>query len=185
MLVQGALQQQASEPDLREGDQAILDYLSKSGVGLSFQGIRRGMGIHQETLARSLKRLVDQGLVIKQKNVYSPAYSSSEDSANWYVLIESVLPFDVDPSKIASSLSAKWFSDLRWFGSSDDGSRLVWTTSDGKIKIRLEFVGNEVLVETDAYGEGDLSTAIRYAHTLFDQVAKTLSGRGYSAGRCN
>ncbi|MEM3670124.1 MAG: helix-turn-helix domain-containing protein [Thermoprotei archaeon] len=179
--MQRTLQSQ-TRPLVSDGrDREILDFILRSGVELSFQGIRRGMGIHQEALSRGLKRLQEQGLIVKRDNVYTPVGGMLKESSQWYVIIESVLPFDISVSDLSEAMAGKWFDGLRWFGASSDGSKLIWTTPDGLVKLRVQFVGNELIIETDAYGSERLSAAIRQAHTLFDHVAKLLVKTGGSS----
>jgi hypothetical protein len=118
------------------------------------------------------------GLVSKVGDEYVVVPNAPNPSPDWYVVIESVLPINVDPQQVALAMKDKWFRDLRWLGSSDDGKRLVWISLDGSIRIMVCFVENEVVVETDAYSGDRLAQAIRLSHTVFEYLSKIVS-RGH------
>jgi DNA-binding Lrp family transcriptional regulator len=175
MALQKTAQLTVELNDLSDTDRLILELIMKSGLGISFQGLKRALGIHQESLSRGLKRLIQLGLIIKRDADYVAARRSTAQMPEWYVVIESVLPRDADKDSLFALLRNKWFKDLRWFGSSQDGKSLVWTTVGGDIKIMVKFVDNDVLVETDAVSGENVSLAIKLAHTVFEHLSRALS----------
>jgi len=161
--------------DLSQTDRQVYEFLLNSGLRLSFQGLKRSLRIHQESLSRSLKRLVEMGLVSKVGDEYAAERSAVDSAADWYVVIESVLPYNVSFQKVAEAMREKWFRELRWLGASSDGKRLVWISEDGSIKIMVRFVDNEVVVETDAHTSDRAAEAIRLAHIVFEHLSKIVS----------
>jgi len=56
---------------LGEVDGKVLQMMAASAdTNFSFQGLKRGLQVHQEKLSRSLSRLSSQGLVYKQDSGY-------------------------------------------------------------------------------------------------------------------
>ena len=165
----------ADSGDLSQTDRQVYEFMLNSGLRLSFQGLRRSLRIHQESLSRSLKRLVDMGLVSKVGDEYVVEHSPVDSASDWYVVIESVLPYNVDVQGVASAMKEKWFRDLRWLGASADGRRLVWISVDGSIKVMVRFVDNEVVVETDAYTSDKVTQAIKLSHEVFEHLSKIVS----------
>src|SRR5579862_1000415 len=101
---------------------------------LSFQGIKRKLGLHQETLSRSLHRLQRDGFVERLDHAYriSPkgVHTIGDDKSRLnplskmepvdpysVSLLRAKLPSDVSTSELVNSLSFKWFGNLRWLGS--------------------------------------------------------------------
>ncbi|MEM0272576.1 MAG: hypothetical protein QW514_08555 [Thermoprotei archaeon] len=168
----------AESVDLSQTDRQVYEFMLNSGLRLSFQGLRRSLRIHQESLSRSLKRLVELGLVSKVGDEYVVKQHGADSAYEWYVVIESVLPYNVNVQSVALAMKEKWFKDLRWLGMSLDGRSLVWTSVDGSIKIMVRFVDNQVVVETDAYTSDKLTQAIRLSHTVFEHLSKIVSKGG-------
>lgn len=164
-----------AEGDLSQTDRQVYEFMLNSGLRVSFQGLKRSLRIHQESLSRSLKRLMELGLVSKVGDEYVVEQAPAESASDWYVVIESVLPYNVSHQAVAAAMKEKWFRELRWLGSSTDGRRLVWISDDGSIKIMVRFLDNEVVVETDAYMGEKLTRAIRLAHTVFEHLSKIVS----------
>lgn len=161
--------------ELNQTDRQVYEFMLNSGLRVSFQGLKRSLRLHQESLSRSLKRLIEMGLVAKVGDEYVVEQPPSDSTSDWYVVIESVLPYNVSPESIAAAMREKWFRGLRWLGASPDGRRLVWISEDGSIKIMVRFVDNEVVVETDAYTGERVTQAIRLAHTVFEHLSKLVS----------
>ncbi len=179
---------------------AVAKEFDKSGI-FAFQGVKRKLGLHQETLSRSLRRLERDGFVERLGNSYrlsekGRSLLSSElsvlqdfsahgdvqysDSAYSVPLLRAVLPPDANLSEVLSALEHKWFGNLRWFGSSrgkDAGSsRLVWVTEDGKLKITATITSDSILIECFPSTSQNMAEGIRAAYQLFDHLYKALRG---------
>jgi DNA-binding PadR family transcriptional regulator len=166
----------------------------------SFQGIKRKLGLHQETLSRSLHRLQRDGFVERLDHAYriSPKgvhtigdYKSGLnslakiDSVDPYSvsLLRAKLPPDVNTSDLVNSLSYKWFGNLRWLGSTQtpDSATLSWITDDSGQKISVRIKEDLLTIETFPTSQDSISDATRSAFELFDHVSKALRNAGRSA----
>jgi hypothetical protein len=160
---------------------------------LSFQGIKRKLGLHQETLSRALHRLQRDGFVERLEHAYKispkglstishgkPPYPSKLDSVDPYPisLLHAKLPSDVNVSEIVESLSYRWFGNLRWLGSTQtpDSATLSWITSDTGLKISVRIKDDALTIETFPTSSNSVSEASRSAFQLFDLITKALKG---------
>jgi DNA-binding Lrp family transcriptional regulator len=165
---------------------------------LSFQGIRRKLGLHQETLSRALHRLQRDGFVERLEHAYriSPkgistigdnksALSPKMEMGDPYSvsLLRARLPSDVDIPELVNSLSYKWFGNLRWLGSTQapDSATLSWMTNDSGLKISIRIKEDVLTIETFPLGSTSVSDAARSAFELFDHVSKALKGSSRSS----
>lgn len=172
-------------------DLAILKAIgSEDAQQFSFQGIRRKLGLHQETLSRALHRLQRDGYV----RHFEHAYAISEKGQSTLseggkisnpvrqkdpysvVLLHSILPEDLDIQTLVDSISYKWFGNLRWLGSSQKSriSTLSWITNETGITISVRIQDSTLTIETDPGTSGAISEATRSAYELFDNISKAL-----------
>jgi hypothetical protein len=161
---------------------------------LSFQGIRRKLGLHQETLSRSLHRLQRDGFVERLDHAYriSPKGITSiagekprllslklEPPDPYAIsLLRARLPPDINIPELVNSLSYKWFGNLRWLGSTQtpESATLSWMTEDSGLKISVRLKEDVLTIETFPMGSDSVSEATRSAFELFDHVSKSLKG---------
>ncbi len=169
---------QALGMNLNEGD----------GARFSFQGIRRKLGIHQETLSRALRRLERDGFVVKDRREYAVsgkgeeiisrhAKSQEEHSEIYSIpILRTILPVDVDPSRLEESLNHKWFGNLRWFGSSrsENVTTLTWITEDGKMRLKAKISGGYLSIESEAISAKAMSEAVKAAYAIFHHVSEAV-----------
>ncbi len=163
---------------LRGSDRTVLGAIEKSGVGMTFQALRRATGLHQESLARSLKRLEEIGAVERREDHYFASRSrtgQAKSGGGWYAIVEGVLPYGFDKSIIIRDLRGRWFKNLRWYGADAVLSKLVWTNLGGSVKIALSFKDNDVMVSTDAATLEKVAEAILMAYQLFARVSEICS----------
>jgi DNA-binding transcriptional ArsR family regulator len=155
---------------------------------VSFQGMRRKLGLHQETLSRSLRRLERDGLVDKSQHDYKISKKgtevltrnktknthSSRDVIFPIPILRTILPTHATDLEIEGALSHKWFGNLRWYGSShnEDGTVLAWTTDDGKLKLSARISNGYLTVESQATTKESMESAIRAAYEIFDHISK-------------
>lgn len=157
---------------------------------LSFQGIRRKLGVHQETLSRALHRLQRDGYVERLEHAYKVSLkgmntilsgdlqSKAKAVPDPYsvVLLSAILPNDLNVQKLIDSLSFKWFGNLRWLGStmSAESATLSWITSETGLKISVRIRGNAIAIETYPIDSGSIAEATRSAFDLFDHISRAL-----------
>lgn len=131
------------------------------GFSFGFQGIRRRLDIHQQTLTIALKRLVKKRIIAKNddqeyfltkhggslvSNLFNndeakmrlPSYSKKNRFPSYEIEIK-VNPKTVEHKNFAKRLKGKWFSHYRYVGSSlsEDKSILEWITDDANYSARV------------------------------------------------
>lgn len=173
-------------------DLAVLQELANSfgdGGAVSFQGIRRKLGMHQETLSRALRRLERDGLIDKSEHDYKISKKGSEiltrgkgkasEHSIFHVIfpipiLRTILPPTATEFELERALSHKWFGSLRWYGSSsgEDGTILSWTTDDGKLRLSTRIANGYLTVESEATTKESMEIAIKAAYEIFDHVSK-------------
>ncbi|MFI5420747.1 MAG: MarR family transcriptional regulator, partial [Nitrososphaerales archaeon] len=143
---------------------------------LSFQGIKRKLGLHQETLSRALHRLQRDGFVERLEHAYkiSPKGLSTitHDDTGFHPKLEPVdpyavsllqakLPADASMNDIVDALSYRWFGNLRWLGSTlaRDSATLNWITSDSGLKISVKIKEDALTIETFPTSANSVSEA--------------------------
>jgi DNA-binding transcriptional ArsR family regulator len=144
--------------DLRNNDRKILSLLNEEiWSTYSFKALERKLDIHQQSLARALKRLRELDLVEKTPNGYkliekNSIFSSKEITGNnqseevaepettetrktrkrFNQLIQISIPIRNNTDQITNHLVGKWFGNLRWFGliQKETGITLQWIAVD-------------------------------------------------------
>lgn len=124
-------------------DDRILDLLQGLQGRMAFNGLRRKLGAHPESLSRALRRLEREGLVEHADGGYRSLSSVDGHPAAWESelrpLARVVLPRELDESTVIARLSGRWFGSLRWVGVVDrPGHRLLaWAHRDGSGAVLL------------------------------------------------
>ena len=184
--------------DFQANDKKVLSILNQdhdlNDSQYSFNGLVRKLGIHQQSLARSLHRLESAGLVEKTdygykltKNLDSIlvkksridlenlSKSMSHQYTKFEQIIQLFIPTNVKVEDVVNKLLGKWFGTLRWIGivEGDGGYVLQWASSD-KYHVNLKLVSRYAIVESDAQGEKLKSDATINAHRILEQITKLL-----------
>lgn len=184
--------------DFQANDKKVLSLLKQdSDINYSqytFNGLVRKLGIHQQSLTRSLHRLENAGLVKKTeygykltKNLDSVLVKKSRidlenlskrishQFAPFEQIIQLYIPTNVKVEDLVNKLLGKWFGTLRWIGivEGDGGYVLQWTSND-KYHINLKLVSRYAIVESDASGAKLKIEATINAHRILEQIAKLL-----------
>lgn len=157
---------------------------------ISFQGMKRKLGLHQETLSRALHRLQRDGYVERLEHAYKISQKGMStishvrprthvvESKDPYsvTLLSAKLPSEFNVDYLVNMLSYKWFGNLRWLGStqSSNSATLSWITSDTSLKISLRIKDDTLTIETYPRDSSSISVATRSAFELFDNVSRAL-----------
>lgn len=165
---------------------------------LSFQGIRRKLGLHQETLSRALHRLQRDGYVERHEHAYRVSLkgmntisfghhqSQAKVAPDPYsvVLLGAVLPNDLNVQNLIDSLCFKWFGNLRWLGStmSSDSATLSWITNETGLKISVRIRDDTIAIETYPRDARSIAEATRSAFDLFDHISRALRSSEKTSG---
>lgn len=173
--------QERNDLDLRSGDWQVLDAFHEES-NLAFQGLKRKLGMHQETLSRVLHRLENDHLVERTEDGYRLTQRGSKiinppirgQTTKSSKVLETYLPTDVSASEVISRLKYSWFSTLRWLGHSENDSEaiLTWVTEDGRTQVRARFKGNYLTIEIAADSGEKSNSAIKSAHELIARVIR-------------
>lgn len=147
---------QSSRLDVR-----VRDLLSEFPGPVAFQGLRRTLGVHPESLTRALRRLERDGEVQKTRDGYRlaeaetpsrrPTSPSSPQAPRWMEQprVELRLSPGEQASNLLGQLSARWFGEFRWVGSFEEGRRttLLWVSRDGQEQLGLELEGDLLRIQ--------------------------------------
>lgn len=197
--------------DLSELDRRILFLLNEQlGSTFTFKALERKLNIHQQTLTRSLKRLLELKLIIKS----SRGYQIKENNGAWLLSMEGdpldsfitdtevtrskksrkfkqflqiYLPIKVDIEALVSTLSGKWFGNLRWLGmvKKDTGYRLEWVAIDkysdeNLFKIVVNIVADYIIVESDAEDQEEKMDAMLSSNRIVGDIIKIVKNNTQS-----
>jgi DNA-binding transcriptional ArsR family regulator len=129
--------------DLHDNDKKILSLLNEEIWSIySFKALGRKLDMHQQSLSRALKRLMDLGLIEKTTTGYKltkrnaffsntitgysqpggeeegqqELYKTEKSRKRLNQLIQISIPIRTDTESIANNLAGKWFGNLRWIG---------------------------------------------------------------------
>lgn len=176
------------DPDrLPDHDQEVLRLLGEEAPAeVTFQGLRRRLGIHQESLTRALRRLEDDELIVRTDEGYrirtpSLALSRRENrpgTAAGIPLLRTVLPGREAARQASNALRQRWFGNLRWYGQSEDeaGVTLSWVTVDGEVRLNARFEGIFLSIDVRVPDPDRLPEAVPAAHRLLSLAARAYMG---------
>lgn len=178
-----------SNPQFSERDAEVLRFLGQEDLlGFSFEGLKRRLGTHSETLSRILRRLEDQMILEKTPDGYhvthrgkeligvEPLAQSHAHAATQHrvPILRTLLPFGRGSSEVISALKGRWFGPLRWLGYSEDerGTTMKWVTGDGAVQIDAIFSDGELSIEGNVREGKDLTDAIKASYQLVGHLSR-------------
>ncbi|MGI0047280.1 MAG: MarR family transcriptional regulator [Nitrosotalea sp.] len=187
---------EVSLDDFQENDKKVLSILNQDNDlaenQYTFNGLARKLGMHQQSLSRSLHRLETSGLVEKSQTGYRPSKnlrsilvkSSRLDLENlskkilkqhvsFVQVLQLYIPTTVEVEEIVNKLVGKWFGRLRWIGliDGDGGYVLQWAYGD-TFQVNLKMVSRYAIVESNAIGEKNKAESMISAYKIFEQITK-------------
>jgi len=177
-----------AESSFSERDADVLNLISEEDLALfTFDGLKRRMGLHSETLSRILSRLEQEGIVEKGHGGYRVTSKIDEflglhptcRDESRVPLLQTFLPSDMSVQNLASRLRGRWFGLLRWLGSSDRKGReeviLKWITEDGGIQVDANVSDRTLTIEAKFLHDKDLNMALRASYQLVTYIGKLCS----------
>ncbi|HWY33243.1 MAG TPA: helix-turn-helix domain-containing protein [Nitrosopumilaceae archaeon] len=181
------------ELDVRPNDSKVLDVLSENNSNYTFRGIMRKLGMHQESLSRSLQRLHELDLIEKSQLGYKlsekGAFLAKEDpklKISYTPLLQTYVPSNVHASDIITNMAGRWFKNLRWMGMVESQTDYVlqWLSEFGSFDLNLRVAPNYITIESSATTEKDKSDAMISAYRIIQEVSK-LYGNQYGSFSTN
>ena len=167
-------------------DEDVLNLLSQEALAnFTFDGLKRRLGLHPETLSRILSRLEQQGIVEKGPGGYKVTPKISRfptlqpmvgDDAKTS-LLQTLLPSNVSVDRLIQGLRGKWFGLLRWFGytENEEGITLKWVTEDGCIQVNANISETTLTIEAKFLRERNLNMALKASYQLMTYIGRLCS----------
>lgn len=177
---------------LSDRDREVLALLAQESPGrVAFQGMRRLLDIHQESLSRALRRLEEDGYVVAAEDGYAltplgrtrGGSLDRTEALTGVPVLRTVLPGADLGRQAAEALRRRWFGPLRWFGAGEgeEGPVLSWTTEDGGVRLDARFQGVLLAVDARVEDPSRLPEAIHAAHRLLYEVNRAYLEAGVPA----
>ncbi len=171
---------------LSERDVDVLTFLSEEEFHFfTFEGLKRRLGLHPETLSRILDRLEAEGIVKKSSEGYTVTkeiakhlrQQGGNGGENRLMLLQTFLPSDLPVEELISNLRGRWFGLLRWLGLSEnfEGVVLKWVTEDGDIQVDAKVTMNALTIEAKFLHGYNQNLALRAAYQLMTHISKLSS----------
>ncbi len=140
-------------------DDRILGALQGLPGRIAFNGLRRVLGAHPESLARALRRLEREGRVERTVGGYRARFSGASVPASGDPLRQIArlrLPAGVDPAALSAQLTGRWFGSLRWVGVIERPGRrwLTWAERDGSNPVLLSIDHGAMRVAAPVAADG-------------------------------
>jgi DNA-binding MarR family transcriptional regulator len=176
--------------DFRMNDNKILSLLNRDAGSnyYSFRGLMRKLNLHQQSLARSLNRLQDLGLIEKSDTGYkltkdgilvlskgnAKSSHKTKNGKEFIQLLQTYIPVNVKSRDLIHALIGKWFNNLRWTGliESELGCMLQWISDDGSFQVNLRIVCDYIVIETNAISYREKIEAMIGSYRIFEHIAK-------------
>ena len=178
---QGASPDRAPDPRL---DDRIVDLLRRAPGAFAFNGLRRALAAHPESLSRSLRRLERLGVIARGEHGYAlVAGPGPEEAPREPTPLRSVAAVELAPgvtrSDLLGRLAGRWFGSLRWVGVHErpGDPLLVWSVegSDGHVLLGVRRGSLRLFVDRPRSREGT-DALDRAARELLAHVLARLEG---------
>lgn len=173
-------------------DERVVRILAERAGTFAFNGLRRELRAHPESLARALRRLERAGTVGRVDGGYQllnpPNRPGRAPTTKVVATVE--LLGGIDPEQLHGALAGRWFGRLRWVGALDreDGPWLVWSVEGtrshvllgaraGRLTIALDGAASE---EEESKAESAAAALLRRAVGFTAPVSRT-GTRGFAA----
>jgi hypothetical protein len=172
--------------ELKEQDIDVIHVIHIENLTyFTFEGLKRRLKIHPETLSRILTRLTDDEILEKTDKGYSLTtkgkhlleQQNHQSTPARVPVLQSFVPPELSVDKIASDLKGKWFGSLRWLGYSlsEEAVELKWITTNGEIIVSAFFTDGMLQIYSKAISETDFSARLSVSYQLMGYITKLIS----------
>ena len=173
---------------LGERESGVLRVLEEESLtSFSFEGLKRRIGSHPQTLSRVLDRLEERSMVERMEDGYRVTERGREVlivhpatiSVEHLTILKTMMPPGSSLSGVLASLRGKWFGSLRWLGYSAGGDDLVmkWVTEDGKVQLDARFSAVDLTIDATLLRGRELAEAVSAAHALLAHITRSFAPR--------
>ena len=170
-------------PSLGDRDSDILAFLSQEEFTFfTFEGLKRRLGLHPETLSRILCRLEQEGVVRKTAEGYTVTREIAKRlklhqgslGESRMILLQTFLPSDMPVQQLVSNLRGRWFGLLRWLGMAENNESITlkWITEDGDIQIDAKITESQLVIEAKFLQHTNLNRALKAAYQLMAYIGR-------------
>ena len=178
---------------LHDNDNKILSLLKSDADGdpsYTFNGLQRELNMHQQSLSRSIKRLIDLGLIEQIKHYgfrltrmgrHLGIPANSLKINNKYRKYTQLAYLDIhftkyDIDNITSKLSGRWFDNLRWVGKINESgvSTMKWKRFDNSFGINVTIMQGSLAIESDATLQNETIEAARTIPKIISMVTDVI-----------
>jgi hypothetical protein len=124
-------------------DDRVVEFLQDMPGRVAFNGLRRALDAHPESLVRSLRRLERHGVVLHGSGGYGlvdrPSVAPTPAVPKSRPFAEVRLAPGISRTELFGRLAGRWFGPLRWVGLYEpaDGPWLVWSVEGSRAQVRL------------------------------------------------
>lgn len=160
----------ATDPRL---DERVLGLLAEHAGRIAFNGLRRSLAAHPESLSRSLRRLERDGLVVREDGGYAlrepvpdrPSNGRGDRMETGRTVATVALPPGFGTEEVLGALVGRWFGRLRWVGIYENPGEpsLVWSVDGHEGHVLLNARRGTLRVSVDRPREDAESTALEEA----------------------
>lgn len=169
-----------------ERDRDVIALINEEDLALfTFDGLKRRLGLHPETLSRILGRLEHEGIVQKGPGGYKVTSKISEfprlrptcGDESHVPLLQTFLPSDMSVQQLILDLRGRWFGLLRWMGLSENGEgvTLKWVTDGGDVQVDANISERALTIEAKFLHDRDLNMALKASYQLMTHIGKLCS----------
>ncbi|MDG6223099.1 MAG: hypothetical protein QCH99_07560 [Candidatus Bathyarchaeota archaeon] len=173
--------------DLQEKDVTVIQAIQEEKLtNFSFEGLKRRLVMHPETLSRTLNRLMEQNLIKKEPEGYALTTKTTELFKDSYSVqktglamnvLQTLLPKEQVTQKVVSNLKGRWFGTLRWLGYSEANGEtmLKWITEDGETIISAVFGQEKLKINAKVLSKNHDNSVLIATNQLMGNITKLMS----------